>query len=75
MGSCGAKGNFSLDQALGENDMAIYRGTYTTSLVAQLGKESAANAGDPSSYLSREDPPGEGIVTHSLFLGFPLCEA
>ena len=35
------------------------------------GKESACNAGDPSSVLSLEDPLEKGMATHSSILGLP----
>ena len=47
-------------------------GRDTVKIVAQScfpggsdGKESACNAGDPGSIPGWEDPPGEGMATHS----------
>ena len=36
------------------------------------GKESACNAGDPSSSLGQEDPLEKGIVSHSSILAWRI---
>ena len=41
------------------------------SLIIQLVKESACNAGDPGSILGREDPLEKGRIPTPVFLGFP----
>ena len=39
---------------------------------SSVGKESACNAGDPSSIPGLGRSPGEGKATHSSILGLPL---
>ena len=41
------------------------------SLIIQLVKESACNAGDPGVILGREDPLEKGRIPTPVFLGFP----